>query len=85
MWIQSAANKKDLYPRRNTHWIKVLLAMVIVPGPSLATVLTSMGSAMSPADSYSPLWVVTLIELTRTCQAPFFLRASFPVYRKKRR
>jgi hypothetical protein len=53
--VFAGVNKKDLYPRRNTHWIKVLLAMVIVPGPSLATVLTNTESAMSPADSYSPL------------------------------
>ncbi len=36
-------------------WIKVLLAIYIVPGPSLSTVLTDAESAMSPTDSYSPL------------------------------
>jgi len=51
----AGVNKKDLYPRRNTLWIKVLLAINIVPDPSLAAVLTDVGSAMSPADSYSPL------------------------------
>lgn len=53
----AAGNKKRPLPAaRNTHWIKVLLAIYIVPGPSLVTVLTDVGSAMSPADSYSPLW-----------------------------
>ena len=51
----AGGNKKDLYPRRAARWIKVLLAIYIVPSPSLTTVLTGLGSAMSPADSYSPL------------------------------
>ena len=57
-YFSRSANKKDLYPRRNyTHWIKVLLAIIIVPGPSHTAVLTDVGSTMSPADSYSPsLW-----------------------------
>jgi hypothetical protein len=52
--INPVGNKKDLYPRRNMPWIKVLPAMIIVPCPGQTAVLTSMGSAMSPADSYSP-------------------------------
>jgi hypothetical protein len=55
MFVSLLPQKKNLYPERiDTLRIKVLLAMVIVPGPSRATVLTDAGSAMSPADSYSP-------------------------------
>jgi hypothetical protein len=53
--VFAVGKKKDPYPQRSSHWIKVLLAIYIVPGPSLATVLTDVGSAMSPADSYSLL------------------------------
>jgi hypothetical protein len=69
--INPVGNKKDLYPRSNTSWIKVLPAMVIVTCPGQTAVLTSMGSAMSPADSYSPLLDMICKQAAGYCQGIF--------------
>jgi hypothetical protein len=54
IYFFAKGNKKDLYPRHGC-LDKGLAGDSIVPDPSLTTVLTDTGSAISPADSYSPL------------------------------
>jgi hypothetical protein len=51
--------------------IKVLPAMIIVPCPGQTAVLTSMGSAFSPADSYSPSLDVVYKQVAGYCQGIF--------------
>ena len=50
--------------------VKVLLLVVchLSQGPGVSTVLTGRGSAISPADSYSPLHVVDNRYWLLTCQ-----------------
>jgi hypothetical protein len=71
------SNKKDPYPRRNTPRIKVLPAMMIVPCPGQTAVLTSTGSAFSPADSYSPLLETVYKQAAGYCQGVFMTPGQF--------
>jgi hypothetical protein len=60
-FVSQGKNKKTLTHGALRSWIKVLLAMPIVPCPGVCAVLTGLGPVVSLTGSYSPLLVIVTI------------------------